>query len=291
MHQEHNIPWNSLASNFRFIRDNARFTPRISGFFVRNLPTQAKTLNHFARVLSTTITTFAETERTKYNTSFDAPNSGKLFTDELRDRYPDYMNEKNQRIEHWIERATTSSYPPHNKYYDTSQADLAEVVKILINENQMPSTSSQLGTYFGFSRVAEAALHTYIFFNLCAATDTLRGGEYLEIPEYESMIREITYPMDYPAQQLPHRGFLSYLPKDPKSTLPEAHRDLPGLRDYMKRSFSLLYRYEMLVRECNLHLEWETLIAEVFEYWIRIRGVKIDCLVDEVDDEYLKRFT
>lgn len=305
MHQEHTIPWNSLASNFVFGRDNPHFTPRRTRLFPRHLPNQAQTLNHFVRVLHKTITTFSETERAKYGTSFGAPTSGKIFSDELRDRYPEYLDETNQRIEHWIERAKQAHHPP-KLGYTTSQGDLADVVKILINENEMEALfmlachpQIPLGTlrhlswghHFGFSRVLESALLAYVLLNLFAAAGMLQETgnekEYLETEEYKGMVWSSTRNMDYPAQQLPHRAFLNPLPKDPKSGLPEVHQDFAGLKEFMKSMFSLLYRYDMVVRECGLDPSWESEIVGLFEYHIG-RGVKIERLT--VDGKYISRF-
>ncbi|KAF8072046.1 hypothetical protein FPV67DRAFT_1447486 [Lyophyllum atratum] len=301
MHQEHTIPWNALASNFKFSRENPHFTPRRTGLFPRNLSTQAQTLNHFVRILHKTITAFSETERAKYGASFDAPTSGNLFSDELRDRYPEYLDEKNQRIENWIERAKCYYNPP-NLGYTTSQADLAEVVKILIAENQLETLlmlahhpEIPLGTlrhlswghHFGFSRVMESALQAYVLLNLFAAAGLLERGEYLETWEYKLMVRTSTQSMDYPAQQLPHREYLKALPKDTASTMPEVHRDFARLQEYLKTIFCLLYRYDVVVRECGLDPQWEGEIVGLFEYDIGT-GVRIEART--IEGEYIKRF-
>lgn len=48
MHQEHNIPWNQVASNLNLVRNNPHYTPRVTGIFPRRLPTQGRDFNHFA---------------------------------------------------------------------------------------------------------------------------------------------------------------------------------------------------------------------------------------------------
>ncbi|GLB40691.1 hypothetical protein LshimejAT787_0805620 [Lyophyllum shimeji] len=279
MHQEHTIPWNALASNFKFSRDDPHFTPRRTALFPRNLPNQAQALNHFVRVLQTTITTFSETERAKYPASFDAPTSGRLFSDELRARYPEFLDEKNQRIEHWIERVHAYE-DAHKIQYWLNHGDLADVVKILIDENQMQPLlmlarhpQVPLGTlchlswghHFGFSRVMESALLAYVLLNLFAALDILRDdGGYLEMGIYRYMVRTSTEEdMDYPAQQLPHCAYLNALPENPATGLPEVHHDFAGLKQYVKTMFALLYRYDMVVRECGRDPEWESEIRTV----------------------------
>lgn len=279
MHQEHNIPWNKLASNFKFVHDNPEFTPQSAGFFVRNLPSQGKDLNHFTRVLTNTITNFAQTERKKYATSFDVPHSGLLFADELRDRYPHYLNGRNQRIQTWIDEARRDG----SYIYDTGHGHLADVVKILINENEMPSLlmlaqhpqiplSNLLhlswGHHFGFSRVAESALDAYLLLNLIAATGTLQSGEYLESVKFSHMVRDLTLSMDHPAQQLPHIAYLDTLNKDARTSLPEIHSEIPRLHEYLKTLFSLLYRYDMVLRECGVDSNWEMEILTCFQRMI-----------------------
>jgi hypothetical protein len=263
MHQEHNIPWNLLAANLTFVRDSASHR---TDLFPRGRVTQGKELGHFARVLASTISTFSETERAKYPASFDAPLSGKLFSDELRDRYPYYLNGENQLLEHWTSRAKRKG----SEYsYSTSQGDLADAVKdnaispllMLAHHPQIPLGQLDYlswGHHFGFSRVAEAALRAYLFFNVQAAADTLRGGQYMEMRSYHDILLDLTCTMDYDAQQLPHKAFLR--PYLRNSTL-GVHDDYDGLREYLKMLFSLLYRYDMVARECGVDPKWEEQIV------------------------------
>ncbi|KAJ7849393.1 hypothetical protein B0H14DRAFT_3452526 [Mycena olivaceomarginata] len=127
MHQSHNIAWDSLTSNLTFITENPVVTPRRTDFFPRGLPSQANSLNHFARTVATTIRTSSDTERAKYPTRFDAPLQGKLFPDSILERYSripaSSVTPKSQLIEHWIERAGPTPS------YNTGQGDLADVVK------------------------------------------------------------------------------------------------------------------------------------------------------------------
>ncbi|RDB25681.1 hypothetical protein Hypma_006882 [Hypsizygus marmoreus] len=310
MHQEHHVPWDALASTFTYIPSNPHHTPRTTGFFPRNLPGQGQTLNHFTRVLAHTIKTFSDTERTKYPvaTSFAAPSTGKLFSDELRDKYPLYLDETNQRIEYWIERAKPTHASPadpatQKPTYTTSDARLADVVKVLIAENQLtplltlahhPHISMRhllhlsWGHHFGWSRVGEAALHAYIIINLFAATHTLESGAYLGTKEYRRLNEELLSSMDFPAQQIPHREFLEALVKDKETGLPEVHHDYAALKRYLARVFELLYRYDMVVRECGVDPEWEGEIVGTFDWMIGMGKVKVEELW--IDDKYIKRF-
>jgi hypothetical protein len=173
------------------------------------------------------------------------------------------LNEENQWIKYWI-----ASAKPENSYR-TSNGDLADVVKILIHENQL-STLLMLaqhpeiplhslynlswGHHFGFSRVAESALHAYIFFNLTSATGILSDGKYKEADEYPRLVSSLTDSMDYDGQQVPHRIFFNEfrIPGGKWDRLPAVHQDLFRLRKYVKELFAMLYRFDVVTRECGL---------------------------------------
>jgi hypothetical protein len=187
--------------------------------------------------------------------------------------------------------------------YDTRDAELADVVKVLLYENEMEHllmlaqhprvpieglNHLSWGHHFGFSRVMESALRSYMFFNTAAATDTLDDGRYMAMSEYRSLILEIARPMDYPAQQIPHRLFLQQcgilgshesvaygrVGKDMA-----VHADYEHLREYLKTLFALMYRYDILLRECGLDPEWEGELVNSFP----LRGaVKMEWDVKEV---------
>jgi hypothetical protein len=269
MHQEHNIPWNTLASHFQFIHDNRHYTPRTNtGIFTRNLPQQTSHLQHFVRTFSNAIDTFARTERAKYPTSFPAPISGQVFTDDLRNKYPDFLNESNQRIENWISCARL-----YNSY-STSQGSLADVVKILIHENQL-STLLMLaqhpdiplhqlchlswGHHFGFSRIMESSLQAYIFFNLATAMGILEDGRYKELDCYPRLVGYLNDSMDYDGQQVPHRKFFDQYraPGGEQGKSPAVHQDLPRLKQYMKDLFAMIYRFDVVMKECGLDPKWD----------------------------------
>lgn len=204
------------------------------------------------------------------------PMSGDLFPDEMCERYPDYLNKENQKIENWIGLAIRDdqSIPP-TLHYNTRHANLAEAVKILISDNHLapllmlaqhpliPLHSLRClswGHHFGFSRVMEAALRAYLFLNVHAAVGSLNNGNYMHSQEYPSMLYELTRDFDYPAQQLPHRQFFGQ-GGEVGVHLPLVHEDHAALRGYIKMLFEILYRYDVVVRECGLDPEWESYIA------------------------------
>ncbi|KAL0958538.1 hypothetical protein HGRIS_000678 [Hohenbuehelia grisea] len=283
MHQEHNIPWNSVASNLQFIRDNKSKTPPRTDLFPRERPLQAKELNHFTRVFTKTITTFAETERTKYPSAKELEQkatlftSGKLFSDEIRDSHPDYLNAKNQLIENWISRATFTHADDQTgmtitEYqYTTSHGDLADAVKVLIDEGEMETLLMLVhhpqipvhhlhhlswGHHFGFSRVAEAAVPAYVYLNVVVAANCTNNCR--DLKGYQSLLRLVTDTMDYEAQQEPHWRVLGHMSLP---DVPDVLADLSRAKSYMEELFRLLYRYEVIAREFDSdpHLDREVI--------------------------------
>ena len=179
MHQAHNIPWHLFASNFEFLQNDKSLTPNITYLKNKGKPNASQELKHLIRKFIKTIITFSETERKKYPLTFERPTNGKIFSDEIRDRYPDYLNESNQRIEYWIARAHRGD-KNDPRSYDRLDVRLADVVKVLLYENQLstllmlahhPDISiGHLHTLSwrhrpGFERVKESSIHAYIFFN------------------------------------------------------------------------------------------------------------------------------
>jgi hypothetical protein len=220
----------------------------------------------------------------------------------LKKRYPEYLNDQNQRIDYWIQsakpRLTFTSKEAAGIQYGTGNGDLADVVKILLYENELSTLIMMAhhpkipiaslhhlswGHHFGFSRVMESALRAYLFFNAVEATNTLATGEYTHSDEYGSLLSEVGMSMDFPAQQVPHQhflrscgvysdgGFIRTLLKDGKSWHDRdwardlhVHSNLGLLKEYVKTLFALLYRYDLLLRECAIEPDWESEIANCY---------------------------
>ena len=242
-HQTHNIPWNTLASNFTF-HDDIHKRSRGTDFFALNLPNQPKSLTYFAQRLSSIIREFSNTERAKYPARFDAPTEGKLFADELREKWPyarpgwpfyqySVLTEENQNIEYWIRRNDKAGARRNYSF----GAGLEEVVKMLLQEGmeemetllmlahhpQVPIEASrhmrsddQCGNQYGWDQVAECALQAYIFFNMLVAYQSsnsqpnriLKGGGYKELWSYKKMAERITAGWNPDAHTILHRKFL-----------------------------------------------------------------------------------
>ncbi|RXW11181.1 hypothetical protein EST38_g14674 [Candolleomyces aberdarensis] len=163
------------------------------------------------------------------------------------------------------------------------------------------------GHHFGWSRVMESALRAYILLNLIFAVSSesdkahnelmVKDG-YREIGLYKGMIRGETRSMDYPAQQVPHKRFWeacrdikatslsgsSSLPGSSNSTkaggrlsedfVPLMHLDMHHLDKYLKLNFALLYKYDMVLRECGMEPEWEREIVGLMGYLVK--GLKVE---------------
>ncbi|KAJ7102350.1 hypothetical protein B0H15DRAFT_327699 [Mycena belliarum] len=303
MHQSHNIAWDSLSTNLTFIFENKALTPRRTDLFARQLESQAASLNHFTRTIAATIREFADTERAKYPTKYPAPSTGPLFPNKLLLRYCDphfsSINDKNQSIENWIERA--GQEPPPG--YTTSHGDLADVVKVLIAENEMdqllmlaqhprvPLTdlhSLSWGHSFGWDHVVQWALEPYIFFNvLLSKPELIQKGRYKSMDSYRRVIALATGSGDYDAQSFPHREFFwGSLERRVSTDGLDPFGDVEKLHEYLKTCFSLLYRYDMLARECGRDVNWEGIVARnINVLW----GVKVDYIEDKAGD-WIARF-
>ncbi|KAH6883646.1 hypothetical protein BKA70DRAFT_169972 [Coprinopsis sp. MPI-PUGE-AT-0042] len=307
MHQSHNIPWSIFNEHTKFVAHDPAFFNRPPQLVSRGKPGEAKALNHFVRTFTAVMEEFSATERKKYPppSEFKFPTTGKLFIDDLKAKYPEYLNDDNQRIEYWIERRYPG-YVEGESRYDTSNAKLAEVVKVLMTENEMETLlmlanhpqiplytlcNLHWGHHFGFSRVMESALDSYLFFNITSATGDLANGNWRQMRWFESLLSTSTHSMDFPAQQIPHKRFFA-LPDhdswawDGGKPLPETkvvrdlNQDYKALHEYLKLNFELLYRYNMLLRELGVESPWQGEITRSLGY--RVGGLKVH---DEYDEE------
>ncbi|CAG8234007.1 unnamed protein product [Penicillium salamii] len=146
MHLDHKIPWNTASSHFELLRKSPSCFPLRTNLFVRRLRAQSNDLNHFTRVLISTIREFSTTERLKYPESAEeSALSKELFSTELL-AYPERrfglgehitnsaehnpLSANYQRLNHWVDRA--EDWEDGGLHYSTGHADLADAVKMLI---------------------------------------------------------------------------------------------------------------------------------------------------------------
>ena len=289
MHQGHNIPWEIIEANFEFKENNKHFTPAVTSLFSRKRPNGSKEIRHFVSRFVHAIQIFSVTERAKYPTrdKIELISKGKIYSDQVLKKYPEYLDENNQRIENWILRAKRKGYGGKDTVsYDTRDGDLADVVKILIHENEIqmllmlanhpeiPLSSLHnlsWGHSFGFIRVKESAASAYLFFNSAEATGILDDGRYTQSHYYPILLRELATSMDYPAQQIPHREFFKSCGVlkgrdifSAESANIYVHQNRELLKEYMKTLFSLMYRYDVIARECGLEPSWEKEIGYTY---------------------------
>ncbi|KAJ7124747.1 hypothetical protein C8R43DRAFT_1030628 [Mycena crocata] len=303
MHQTHNIAWDSLSSHLVFIAENPAVTPRRSDLFPRRLPSQANSLNHFARTVSTTIKEFSDTERAKYPACAEAPLKGLLFSDSLLSRYSGLpyssVTASAQLIESWIDMAKLRSQhmtDDPTPSYNTGQGNLADVVKVLMAENEMGQLLMlaqhplvplknlhclSWGHSFGWDHVGDWALDAYIFFNVLLSKPELHAnGRYKSMQSYR-LVNWLTCSTDYDAQCFPHREFF-WGSSETHASVPvdklEPLVDVNKLHEYLKTCFRLLYRYDMLARECGQRVDWEDMVALAVA---RLWKVKTDYREDE----------
>lgn len=298
MHQDHHLKWHILAEHLKFVRTNKGVTPWRTDLFPRDLPEQKKALTHFSQNFSRTLRDFSTTERKKYKMT--SSYKSKLFPDTILDTYAFYVTSKHQDIEYWIGRAegrSSRDFFPGGIYYDSNDGDLSDVIKILLAENEIESllmlanhpkipihTLDRIGWghSFGISHVADWALESYILFNVSLAILTpsqLEEGCLTEMSSYKSIIREITMYTEYDAQSIPHRKF--FCKPEPGASvttfLDNPLEDINALHEYMKTCWELLYRYDMLMRECGIDVDWESEIASLMGYRWKIKRDWLEC--------------
>lgn len=269
MHQEHAIPWHLPASHLKFIHENPHVTPHLTDLFATDKPSrdvQTKECGHFAKCVGRTLREFSDTERAKHPATFTQfPSTGKLFDDELIDKYPWLLNDNIQRFDYWIARAQAS---PSNgsPSYGTFDDYLAEVIRVLIYEDKM-NTLLMLAHHpqipirhlfylsqaisVGWSTMAEFALQPYIYFNLIVAGGWYQSGVYKQTHSYRRLVESITHGLDYPLRNAPGWTIFDEYAELSQETLdrPDDHE---RLHEWLKKLFRILYCCDMLQRECRV---------------------------------------
>ncbi|TFK35332.1 hypothetical protein BDQ12DRAFT_714758 [Crucibulum laeve] len=267
MHQEHKIPWNLLASNVAFVRENPHFHHHATGFFPRNRSNQDREISHFIRVFAQTVSTFANTERRKYLSVIECPKDRRLFSDQLLSQYPQHLNKFVQDPAHWSQRGRKGIHPGS---WPEKYSDLANVVKTFLVINNMtpllllaqnPEIHLQGLRDMGYY----AALHMYLFLNLSAATGVLASGQYKIAEEFGMFFGSTTLPPYGGVWCTPHKDFFgdTNIVKDLRDVL----GDLSMLKKYLKMLFAIIYCYDMLLRECDSDHNMEDELNDVI-YWV-----------------------
>ncbi|KAF9114698.1 hypothetical protein BGX27_010090 [Mortierella sp. AM989] len=303
MHQDHNIPWQTLAKNFAVRSNND-----LQNLYPLDKPNQGKEFEYFSKTLIRTIREFATTERQKYPDTIQMQDTGKIFSDELLDSISiehqkpdfyceDYLTKENQDIEYWIRSArvhheNNPDYHYSELTYTTNDMDLASAVKYLIIKNEMSSLLMMArhpsipldclfilswGHSFGWDRLIGSALDAYVYINVLGEFPKLcQDVKYNDLECHKRLMRALTSTCDGDAQIALHRPFFLR----PQEELEEPRRgiwpnpeifrdifeDMGRLKVYLKSCFEALYRCEMLAKECGISIEWEEEISASLRY-------------------------
>ncbi|KAF9985073.1 hypothetical protein BGZ75_003367 [Mortierella antarctica] len=216
-------------------------------------PDRANVFSYFSKALIKTIHEFADTERGKYPPKFQAMRTGDVFSSEVIqkcNRYRDFtracLNDTNQKLEHWISRVM---HPDETLLHGIIQApcyvgvdrDLATVLKILIAENEMQP-------------VLELAYHPSV------PLETL----------YEPTVDGTSWPNTLFKWSLFHYSDLGALDEEgvwkplvfgsQNYETIDIFGDMKRLKKYLKACFAVLYRTEMMARECGKVIPWLELV-------------------------------
>ncbi|KAH6883651.1 hypothetical protein BKA70DRAFT_1125868 [Coprinopsis sp. MPI-PUGE-AT-0042] len=302
MHQSHNIPWSIFAEHTKFEAHQPAFPQRPPQLVARGRTGQAKALNYFVRTFVSTLEEFSKTERSKYRPSseYRFPTTGDIFSDEVRAKHSQNLNDWNQKIENWIEARRHN--PTHGVgprfdgyYYDWNDNDLVRVIPSLVAQNNMDPLlmlanhpDVPIHTLFRYrpfgheltnlSRVVAPALSSYLLFNILYATGDLDNGNWKRMRWFELS----SFPVpdwDLPAEHISHQQFLS-LSKAAPTKAGEVVEDLQRpdyqvLHDDLKREFALLYRYDMFLREMGVESPWQDEIMNIIA--MEVGGLKVEC--------------
>lgn len=169
-------------------------------------------------------------------------------------------------------------------FYGSDRMELAEAFSILIQENELasllrlaqhpeiPIESLHTGDnyHYGFSLLARDALQSYIVFNvLFCKPEIWEGGkeDYKDMECYKTAVDEVVRGHGGDAAKYPHLEFFGspheYVSYNSHPELPKYIQrgdfmvDLDRLRAYVKTCFVLMIRYEVVLRECGIHFNWE----------------------------------
>ncbi|KAF9940865.1 hypothetical protein BGZ67_006527 [Mortierella alpina] len=243
-------------------------------------PDRANVFSYFSKALIKTIHEFADTERGKYPPKFQAMRTGDVFSSEVIqkcNRYRDFtracLNDTNQKLEHWISRVM---HPDETLLHGIIQApcyvgvdrDLATVLKILIAENEMQPV---LGLAYHPSVPLETLYEPTV--DGTSWPNTLfkyycQGRYYLNLRGFQGVMDKAL--RDYNPGSLFHYSDLGALDEEgvwkplvfgsQNYETIDIFGDMKRLKKYLKACFAVLYRTEMMARECGKVIPWLELV-------------------------------
>ncbi|KAF9963877.1 hypothetical protein BGZ70_007142, partial [Mortierella alpina] len=191
-------------------------------------------------------------------------------------------------LEHWISRAKhEGETPPPGVIkvpgYDRGDLDLAAVLKILVIENEMQSVlelashpSVPVETLYrpsgpncGWNQLAKYTLQVYVYINILAEfPEYCQGRYYVSLPGFQDVMDKATN--HHVPEELFHYSYLGALDEEGvwrplgfRSQNYEAidlFGDMKRLKEYLKTLFAVLYRTEVMARECGKVIPWDKLV-------------------------------
>ena len=137
-HQAHNLPWNTLADNFKFVYANARYK-NCTNLYPRFKPGQGSQLQHFARVFARVLDSSSSQERQKFPNAEDAdqdepdelfisPAAASRIARTVKWDNEQTLAEEKRRLSYWVMEITDPTYP----HADKSQREMVEMLKTLL---------------------------------------------------------------------------------------------------------------------------------------------------------------
>ncbi|KAF9278485.1 hypothetical protein BGZ68_008534 [Mortierella alpina] len=295
MHQDHNIPWRTLASYFSVMEDPRRRYPDMPpDFRPLERPDQAKVFTYFSNALIKSIHEFADTERRKYPSKFQARRTGDVFSSEVIEKCNRYsfhstracLDDTNQKLEYWISRVKHADNQA--PCYYGQDRDLATVIKVLIAENEMlpvlelaSHPSLPLETLYqpdrpncGWNQLAKYTLQVYVYINILAEfPEYCQGRYYTNLRSFQRVMKKAMCNLE--PEELFHYSYLGALDEE-GVWRPLEYRsfnyneldifgDMKRLKEYLKACFAVLYRTEMMARECGMAIPWRNLVEIALE--------------------------
>ncbi|KAG0077361.1 hypothetical protein BGZ90_007316, partial [Linnemannia elongata] len=185
---------------------------------------------------------------------FSADSSGQLFSDELLQKY----------------LARNPEYATCGDPYLTEQNQ--HVVKILIIENDMSAVltlarhplipldnldSIGWGHSFGIDHLGEYCLQSYVYLNILAEfPEWCQNEKYRKLGAFQQLERRITTTCDGDGQMPMHRSFYYDLNKEGQFVARDIFGDMGRMKEYLKRCFAVIYRYDMVAKEYGREVDW-----------------------------------
>ncbi|KAF9435445.1 Pre-rRNA-processing protein ipi3 [Entomortierella beljakovae] len=221
----------------------------------------------------------------------------KIFPDELLDQLAidnqkfflfyqreDPLTKHTQKLDYWVHcnRTFNERYPEHPPRVGT----YSSTIKYLIIKNHMTpllALAQSKSTYpindlyylgsgfcFGWNRAIEYALEAYIYFNILGEFPELcKDLGYKKLDSCADLCFHLTNTCGFDSQTAMHIPFI-LPPLNERVKLPKCNviysgidlyrdifQDMGQLKEYLKLCFEVLYRSEMLARECGRKILWE----------------------------------